>query len=78
MTISIDIPNELMDTPFDYISLTLCKEKGHIIKVYAPKELVKRVELEFVEGDEGKEVLVVDGCVVDNDDVWKMKIGGIE
>lgn len=78
MTISIDIPNELMDTPFDYISLTLCKEEGHITKVYAPKELVKRVELEFVEGDEGKEVLVVDGCVVDNDDVWKMKIGGIE
>lgn len=52
MTISIDIPSELINTPFDYISLTLCKEEGHITKVYAPKELVKRVELEFVEGED--------------------------
>ena len=52
MTISINIPSELINTPFDYISLTLCKEEGHITKVYAQRELVKRVELEFVEGEE--------------------------
>lgn len=50
MTISINIPSELINIPFDYISLTLCKEEGHITKVYAQRELVKRVELEFVEG----------------------------
>jgi hypothetical protein len=50
MKVTIDIPDKLMESPFEYITLTLQKNEGHITKVNAPLEL-SRVALEFKEGE---------------------------